>query len=244
MQALATPIVSILDADGAFTFSRRADDLGEAGYEGQRQTFDELKQSRPGTVFESGARWQMIPSKLYRHEDREVYVQELHPTLGSAQIGVIALHELEAMGIFDREPQLDESLYSGNHLAELHLDAATSLSAAMNEVCLVFFQPQAFWVTLLRGGRVILYQSFRYSGEADAVFYIAALLQHYGLERDQCPVVVGGAVVEGSLLQRQLTIYFDLFPLAEIAGGIAASPALRLLLAYEAIMCREPVVAA
>lgn len=241
MQALATPFISVLHRAGAYTYSRREASGGATAYAARRHSIADVEALRPGSVFETGHRWQLVPAKLYRYEDRHLYLRERYPLVPHDAVGALALPELEAVGVFDRHPELPESLHSGNHVAELLLDALRTLAADTHTAAVAFLIESTCWFALARAGEIVALDNFVVNAETDAVFYAAALLEHYGAKREECPLVVGGTIAPDGQLYRQLTIYFDLRPLAEELARFPATPALDLLVAYERSLRSEPL---
>lgn len=241
MQALATPLVSVVHPGGAYTFTRREAPGGGTAYGARRHSLADVTALRPGSVFETGHRWQLVPAKLYRYEDRHVYLRERYPLVPHDAVGALALPELAAVGVFDCHPELPESLHSGNHVAELLLHALRTLAGDADTAAVAFFIESTCWFALARAGEVVALDNFVVNAETDAVFYAAALLEHYGVKREDCPLVVGGTIAPDGQLYRQLTIYFDLRPLAEELGRHRAAAAHDLLVAYEQSLRREPL---
>ena len=233
MQALATPIVSILHQDRAFTFTLRSSEVGSAVYVSSSESVQNLTKTRPGTIFETGSRWQLVPTKLYRYEDRASYLKGLYPYLDPENVGVVTLPQIDAMGVFDRNTLLDYSLYSGNHIAELLLDTTERLKLQTPTFALVFFYESALWLIVLREGKLAICQTFRYQSESDAVFYIAALMKQYGIIRQHCPLYAGGMISRDSQLHRHLAIYFELLDLQNYLDKSSANAGERLLFAYQ-----------
>jgi len=240
VQALATPKVAILTGQGAVTFSRQASAGGKATFVGVHESYADLERSRPGTIFEAGSRWAMVPAKLYRYEDRAQYLAEQYPHLPESRIGVIAVPELGAMGLFDRDTAVPEALYSGNHVAELYISLATSLANRRDALAQLFFQEGVFWLTLVRNGRVVVFKSFRFAEPADVIFHLAAMLEQYGLDRQHAPILIGGAVAAESQLENQLRIYFDCRRLTTLDDVPLDEPAVQLMSAYDAALMQRP----
>lgn len=241
MQALATPLVTVLHPGGAYTFTRREAPGGRTTYGARRHTLDDVADLRPGSVFETGHRWQLVPAKLYRYEDRHVYLRERYPLVSDESVGALALPQLEAVAVFDRHPALPESLHSGNHVAELVLDALGVLARAGGHVAVAFFIGPVCWFALSRGGEVVALDNFSVNAEPDAVFYAAALLGHYGVAREECPLVVGGTIAPDGQLYRQLSIYFDLLNLADVLAERPQGAPQQLLLAYGRSLRQQPL---
>lgn len=236
MQALATPVVSILHQDSAFTFTLRSSEGSKIIYSPRSESLPELANSRPGTVFETGSRWQLVPAKLYRYEDRATYLQGLYPFVNPDHIGVITLPHIDAMGIFDRNSNLGNSLYSGNHIAELFIEAALKLINVESTFAFVFFHEKVLWLSLVREEKFLLLQSFRFSSKSDAVFYISAILDQYGIRRENCPLFVGGMISADSMLHDQLSIYFDVRDLLDYFSLQTESAVERLIVSYQHAM--------
>ena len=194
---------------------------------------EELGRVAPGSVFEDGRCWEMVPAKYYRYEDRATYLRERYPLLAEDAIGVIALPGLEAMALYDKHPQLPDALRSGNHLAQLLLLVAKTMSEVTPHVCFAFFTSTAVWLTLVRDKEVILCKAMDMHAHADAVFHLASLLSQYGLSREDTEVVVGGHIAAEGQLYRELSIYFRLRAFADALGALPEQPALALLLAFQ-----------
>ena len=241
MQALATPLVSVVHPRGAYTFTRREASGGRTAYGARRHTLADVTDLRPGSVFETGHRWQLIPAKLYRYEDRHVYLRNRYPLVPHEAVGALALPELDAVGVFDRHPELPDSLHSGNHVAELLLHALLALAGPERSVAVAFFIESTCWFALARAGEVVALDNFAVNAEVDAVFYAAALLEHYGVAREDCPLVAGGMIAPDGQLYRQLSIYFDLRDLDGELARPPVAPAHELLLAYEASLRQQPL---
>jgi len=243
MQALATPLVSIVHDDGAYMFSRQQSVQGRTVYGARQEGLTFLNRERPGTVFETSASWQLVPAKLYRYEDRHVYLRLKHPLVHPDNVGVNAMPELQGMGVFSRNKHVPESLYSGNHIAELFVHTANQLRKRLPNLGLAYFIDQQCWIVLVRQNHVVLVQSETCQNDADAVFHIAAMLEQYGLSRDSTPVFIGGMVETTGQLYRQLKIYFDIRNLDdELAAGPHTAP-IELLLAYQNALRELPIPA-
>ncbi len=241
MQALATPLVSIVHDDGVYLFSRRRTSEGNSGYSARQIELSALSQERPGTVFETSFRWQLVPAKLYRYKDRLQYLRQKHPLVNLANIGVSALPELQAMGVYDRNVQVPESLYSGNHIAELFVHTANELGKQVQNHCLAYFIDQHCWMVLVRQNQVVLVQAEHCQVDADAVFHLAAMLEQYGLDRNTTPVYIGGMISEEGQLYRKMKIYFDLRNLDDkLATGPTTAP-VDLLLAHQVALREQPI---
>ena len=241
MQALATPLVSIVHDDGVYMFSRQQSVQGRSIYGARQEEFIYLNRERPGTVFETSFRWQLVPSKLYRYEDRQVYLNQKYPLVHPDSVGVSALPELQAMGIFDRNLEVPKSLYSGNHIAELFVHTANQLSKRLPNLGFAYFIDQHCWIVLVRQNQVVLVQAEGCQVDADAVFHIAAMLEQFGLDRDSTPIFTGGMIAEEGQLYRQLKIYFDIRNLDdELAAGPHTSP-IELLLAHQKALREQPI---
>ena len=241
MQALATPLVSVVHRGGAYTFSRREEPGGRHAYAARKHTLADVAVLRPGSVFETGHRWQLVPAKLYRFEDRHVYLRDRYPLVAHDTVGALALPDIGAVGVFDRHPDVPESLHSGNHVAELLLAALRAVAGDDGTVALAFFVDRVCWFLLAREGEVVALDNFAVNAETDAVFYAAALLEHYGVERVGCPLLFGGTIAVASPLHRQLAIYFDLHELSEVLAGRPPTPAHDLLRAYARSLRDEPL---
>ena len=241
MQALATPLVTVLHPGGAYTFTRREGPGGRTTYGARRHTLDDVADLRPGSVFETGHRWQLVPAKLYRFEDRRVYLRERYPLVADQRIGALALPQLDAVAVYDRHPELPDSLHSGNHVAELVLDALRVLARAGDSVAVAFFIGPICWFALAREGEVVALDNFAVNADTDAVFYAAALLSHYGVPREECPLAVGGTIAADGQLHRQLSIYFDLHNLGALLTGAAQGAPQELLLAYGRSLRQQPL---
>lgn len=237
MQSLATPIVAVAEQAGAYLFTREHVSGGGVGFAARSVALAELPRLRPGSVFETGRRWQMVPSKLYRYDDRASYLRERYPQVAAERIGVLPLPSLGAMALFDRSAAVADNLYSGNHLVELLLDGVLDAAPATDTYALAYFVEEAMWLVLVRDGRVYVVDSHPCRSGADAVFFAGAQYRQYALERAECPLVVGGSIGDGSQLRRDLEVYFDVRDLAaDLLGPTAArerTAASRLLLAYE-----------
>ncbi|MFK8056734.1 MAG: DUF3822 family protein [Saprospiraceae bacterium] len=241
MQALATPLVSIVHEDGAYMFSRQQSVQGRSVYGARQEELDFLIRDRPGTVFETSFCWQLVPAKLYRYEDRHLYLKQKHPLVNPESIGVSAMPELQGMGVFNRNLHVPESLYSGNHIAELFVHTANQLSKRMPNLGLTYFIDQHCWIVLIRQNQVVLVQAEACRNDADAVFHVAAMLEQYGLERDSTPIFTGGMIAEEGQLYRQLRIYFDIRNLDdELAAGPHTAP-IELLLAHQKAIREQPI---
>ncbi len=210
------------------------------GFDVSAETLDELIDARPTHVFEIGHRWQVVPAKLFRYEDRLSYLRGLYPGLQEEQVGVLQLPTLDAFGVFDRHDAIPDELFSGNHVAELFLAASMRLSGKFPEHAIAFFIDDKVWLLLSRAGRIVFVQAHRIVSDTDAVFYVAAHLQHFGLLRETTTLFVGGRISALGSLHRQLSIYFEVVDLAEALPSYAQKGALdpidtavSLLLAYQ-----------
>lgn len=235
MHALATPTVSIVAEDVVYTFLRRLTQDGGTDYQVQRAPLAEVSSIRPGSLFESGQHWQMVPSRLYRYEDRHEYLRGIYPTVSKEKVGVLSIPKLQAMGIFNRQEGVSDDLYSGNHVAELLLAGSFALAEESQDHALAFFFKDLFWLILNRQGQVVFVQAQPIQSDTDAVFFIAAHLQHFGLIRESCPLFVGGQISTEGQLYRQLSIYFDLSLMANHLRHDQGA-AVQLLLAYGACL--------
>ena len=182
-----------------------------------------------------------MPAKLYRFEDRHVYLRERYPLVADQRIGALALPQLDAVAVYDRHPDLPESLHSGNHVAELVLDALRVLSRAGDSVAVAFFIGAICWFALTREGEVVALDNFAVNADTDAVFYAAALLSHYGVPREECPLATGGTIAADGQLYRQLSIYFDLHDLRTLLAGAPQGAPQELLLAYGRSLRQQPL---
>ncbi len=198
------------------------------------------------TVYETCRAWQMVPERLFRREDCGKYFSASTPKVEQYEFAVVRLPSLGAVGVFPEGSS--ESADSGvdpHHVAELFLAAADTIAHERSGFGLAFFVGQVMWLLLHRDGQVVFFSSQHVDVAADAVFFLAAHYQHFGLDRVECPVYVGGAVsVEGEL-HRKMSIYFDLIPLeGELHKAPPASnPSTELLLAYSAAL-RQDFIAA
>jgi len=241
MQALATPLVSIVHNDGVYLFSRQQNVQGKSTYGARQEEIAFLNSERPGTVFETSFRWQLVPTKLYRYEDRQLYLRQKYPLVHPESIGVCALPELQAMGVFDKNLSVPESLFSGNHIAELFVHTANQLSKRQPSLGLIYFIDHLCWIVLVRQGQIVLVQAESCQVDADAVFHVAAMLKHFGLDRDSTPIYAGGMITEEGQLYRQLKIYFDIRNLIdELAAGPHTAP-IELLLAHQKALIEQPI---
>ena len=202
-------------------------------------SLDELIAARPSRVFETGPRLQLVPARLYRDDDRVSYLQGMYPTSATARTGALALPRLDAVGVFERHEGLPDEVYTGDHVAGLFLAAAAALARAHPDHALAFFAEDTLWLALTRRGQTIFLQAHRVISDVDAVFYVAAHLQHFGRMRESTTVVLGGRIAPGGSLHRQLSIYFPVCALAEALAGAPdaadadEAAALDLLRAYE-----------
>ncbi len=241
MQALATPLVSIVHDDGAYLFSRQKNAQGRSTYGARQKKLEALGIERPGTVFETSFRWQLVPAKLYRYDDRQLYLRNKHPLVTLGNIGVSAMPELKAMGVYYRNVRVPVSLYSGNHIAELFVHTANQLSKRQPHLGLAYFIDQHCWMILVRQNQVVLVQAEKCHTDADAVFHLAAMLDHYGLDRHSTPIFTGGMISEEGQLYRQLRIYFDIRNLdEELAAGPHTAP-IELLLSHQKALREQPI---
>lgn len=242
MQALATPLVSIVHNEGVYLFSRQESTGNRSMYGARKEAHQNLDRERPGTVFETSFRWQLVPTNLYRFEDRHLYLKQKYPLVHPGSIGVCAMPELQAMGVFNRDLQVPESLYSGNHIAELFVHTVKQLSKRQPNLGFVYFIDQQCWILLVRQSQVVLVQAEACKVDADAVFHIAAMLEQFGLERDSTPIFTGGMIAEEGQLYRQLKIYFDIRNLDdELAAGPHTAP-IELLLAHQKALRQQPIL--
>ena len=241
MQALATPLVSIVHDDGAYLFYRQKNTQGRSTYGARQKELSALKIERPGTVFETSFRWQLVPAKLYRYEDRQLYLRNKHPLVNLANIGVSTISELQAMGVYDRNVQVPVSLYSGNHIAELFVHTANQLSKRLPNLGVAYIIGKHCWIILVRQHQVVLVQAEHCQVDADAVFHLAAMLEQFGLDRHSTPIFTGGMISEEGQLYRQLKIYFDIRNLDdELAAGPHTAP-VELLLAHQTALREQPI---
>ena len=232
MDPLATPLVAVVADARAFLF-RRASAAGSphVDFAASETTVDGLARERPGTVFESGHRWQMVPARLYRYEDRYYYLRGRYPTVPADRVGVASLPRLGAMGVYDRHAELSEELYGGHHVAELLLAASQHLTPTASTHALAYVLGEWCWVVLVREGRTLYVQPARLAAPADAVFAVASTLQHFGVRPAACPLYLGGGVAPDGQTWRALSVYFDLRELPAALGSPPPSGLLRLLLA-------------
>jgi hypothetical protein len=240
MQALATPLVAILKDDSVFVFSRQEHSKGSTGYGVRRDYLATLDKIRPGSVFECGTYWQMVPAKLYNFSDSQLYLKQHHPLLARQKIGTTALPGLQAMGIYNRHTDVADEFYSGNHVAELFIHVATELSRRMPDLVLAFFVDKYCWFVIVRRNQLVYAQARYVPAHSDAIYHLAALLKQYGLNRETTPVILGGMLATEGQLYKQLSIYFDLKRLEdELAAGPHTAP-VQLLLAFDATLRQEP----
>ena len=198
------------------------------------ETLEELLAAQPERIFETGSRWQIIPAKLFRYEDRLTYLRGSFPALQAEQIAVLPLPSLAAVALFDRHSGLPEPVASGNHVAELFLAASTLIAADQPNHAIAFFIEDKLWLILAREGRTVFVHAHRILSDTDAVFYIAADLQHFGLLRQATTLFVGGHILPLGSLYRQLTIYFEVVDLADAFDHAERSSSeVELLLAYQ-----------
>ena len=210
------------------------------GYAVSTETIEELIGACPVHVFETGYRWQLVPARLFRYEDRVSYLRSVYPLLHEDQVGTTELPELQAVGVFDRHDAIPDELFSGNHVVELFLAASMRLAEEHPNHALAFFVDRQIWLLLSREARIVFVQPHRIVSDEDAVFYIAAHLQHFGLMRERCRLMVGGRISSLGSLHRQLSIYFevdDLETALQACAGATAhdlqDQAVALLRAYQ-----------
>lgn len=222
-------------------FSRRQSSNGRVAYGARQEELSDLNRERPGTVFETGFRWQLVPNKLYKYEDRAFYLSQKYPLVHPKSIGVSALSELQGMGVFERNLDVPESLYSGNHIAELFVHTANQLSRRLPNLGLTYFIDQHCWILLIRQSQVVFIQAEQCKVDADAVFHIASMLAQFGLDRASTPIFTGGMIGQQGQLYRQLKIYFDVRNLDdELAAGPHTAP-IELLLAHQKALREQPI---
>ena len=243
MQALATPIIAIVQGARAYTFVRRAADAGGATYVPNVTDVPALAEQRPGTVFEDGRCYVLVPDKFYRYEDRLSYLRDLYPQVRLERIAVSALPQLGAMAVYDADERVPPSLRSGNHVNELFLHCAGHLAEATPTMGFAFFCEGSMWLTLLRAGEVVLSRNLPVQAHSDAVFHLAAMLGHYGLDRATTRMVVAGRIAPEGQLQRELEIYFRVEDVSVALAAQALTPPLELLLAYQDAV-RSPIASA
>ena len=161
--------------------------------------------------------------------------------MASEHIGTVDLPQLEATGVYDRHALLERSLYTGNHVVELFVHASGVLAKHHPDHALVFFAVRRAWVVISSRAKPVMITNFNYDSAQDAVFYLAAYLDHYGMEREACPLVVGGLIGREGQLLRELSIYFNLTYLDEQLSAGAQGLGCDLLLAYEQARRQELV---
>jgi len=222
-------------------FSRQQSSNGRIVYGARQQEIEFLNRDRPGTIFETGFKWQLVPNKLYKYEDRSVYLSQKFPLVNPSSIGVSALSELQGMGVFERNFDVPESLYSGNHIAELFVHTANQLSKRLPNLGFAYFIDKHCWILLVRQKQIVFIQAETCKVDADAVFHIASMLEQFGLERAATPIFTGGMIAEQGQLYRQLKIYFDVRNLGdELAAGPHTAP-VELLLAHQKALREQPI---
>jgi len=179
----------IVHHDGVYFFTRQQNLQGRSTFGARLGALDALDKERPGTVFDTDFRWQLVPTKLYKYEDRQLYLRQKYPLVHPNSIGV-------------------------------------------DQYC---------WIILVRQNQIVLVQAEACRVDADAVFHVAAMLGHFGLDRDSTPIYTGGMIGEEGQLYRQLKIYFDIRNLDdELAAGPHTAP-IELLLAHQKALREQPI---
>ena len=237
MEALASASVGIVHGDAVLHFTRGDTALGQYGYREAAVLTPLADQgARPHeSVFGVGPKWQLVPERLYRHADCREYLAATYPST-SEDIGVVALPSIGALGLFEREPNIPAGVGADHHLCELLIATAQAMRERRRDFVLAFFTVSHSWLVIYRRGELIHAQSRPMTTGPDAVFFAAALLQQFGLDRDATPVYVGGAISSEGQLLRELVVYFDVRPLSKAVPAPAAPAAMHLLLAYGRVL--------
>ena len=233
MRALASPSVGIVHGDSVLHFTRSPDDgLSPPGYRHAPVLTALAEQTdRPHeSLIDAGLKWQLVPERLYGYDYRRDYLRSSYPNV-SDEIGVTAVPSVGALGIFERTPGIPAGVDADHHLCELLVETAAGMrDRRPPHYAMAFFTGAATWVVLYRGGHLVHAQGQASNRPADAVFFLAALLQQFGIDREEAPLLVGGALTEEGQLFRELGMYFQTDAIAEATD--ASAPATQLLLAY------------
>ncbi len=191
--------------------------------------------------YEASRQWELVPRRLFRREDCALYLAEAPGPLVSNAYGFASLSEPAAVGVFARPAASPEEPGDAHHVAELFIAAGNHLARDIEQLGLGFLVGRVLWLLLYKGGDLTYISSHHVDSEADAVFYIAAHYQHFGLDRATCPFYVGGGLDPVGQLHRQLEIYFDLHSLS-LALRERQDPLVlevELLFAYEEALRQE-----
>lgn len=192
-------------------------------------------------IVEIGRIWEMVPAKLYRPTDHPHYVQHHPPRSTAVSIASVALPHLRAVGVFEDTGGARGRHREQTHLAQLLLATAHELRAVGPAFGIAFFVGPTLWVVLYRDGGLVYAGAHAAGAETDAVFYLAALYNHFGLRRSACPLYVGGGIGPEGSVYRQLLIYFDAELLATAIDALDSAPAdVNLLRAFGRTLRLDP----
>ena len=243
MEALATPTISILAPQGAYTFTRTSAPGKASAFRAEFQNVAQLKRTRPATVFDIASRLQLVPRKLFRHEDRVAYMRGQYPMVSPDKVATVMLPLLDAVGVYERTDASPDAIPTGHHVAELLLARVVTLMASSTStLAALFVIRDAMWIVLAKRGEVSYLQTHHLAGAEDAVFYVKAMMEQYGLEAATTPVFAGGSFTAEGQLGRLLSIYFDVRELTSVGANQSPAGELgahELLAAYEHALRRN-----
>ncbi len=230
---LLRPAVGILHERGLLTLS--------ANPTGARVDPSAVDADAPPVYYETTRHWQMVPTRLYREADAAAYLLNAPGLAPSKRYAHVELQRLNAIGVFATTVGNAPAHATPHHVAELFLAAGYALSVGQQGFGVGFFVGRVLWLMLYRKGKLVYLASQYVDVDADAIFYLAAHYQHFGLDREACPLYVAGSLLESGQLYRQLSIYFDLRSLPRaLRDATAELPAdLALLLAYDEALREE-----
>ena len=238
MQSLAAPTVGIAHGEEVLRFTRlppegtAADPEGAGlGYAAEVAPLATAAERPHESLFETGPKLALIPERLYRFEDRRDYLLGAYPNV-SAEVGVVDVPSVGALGIFERDARVPSGADAGHHVVQLFVGTADELRTRHPDFAIAFFTGPHLWVVLYRGGQLAAVEGRGSRASADAVFHLASRYEHFGLDRAAVPLFLAGAVAPDGELDRQLRIYFSVAYLREALPPANRGPAARLLLAY------------